>query len=49
MHDFQPFGSRLRGLGTVPSPGSPEQFAQMIRDESARWGKLVKDYNVKVD
>jgi hypothetical protein len=32
----------------VPSPTSPENFTQMIREESARRGKLVRDYNVKV-
>jgi hypothetical protein len=30
-------------------PTSPEKFSEMIRDESARWGKLVREYNVKVD
>jgi tripartite-type tricarboxylate transporter receptor subunit TctC len=28
---------------------SPEQFAERIRTESAKWGKVIKDANVKVE
>jgi tripartite-type tricarboxylate transporter receptor subunit TctC len=40
---------RAESLPDVPSPTSPDEFTRMIRDESARWGRLVHDYNVKVD
>lgn len=28
---------------------SPEQFAGFVKEESARWGKLVKELAIKVD
>jgi tripartite-type tricarboxylate transporter receptor subunit TctC len=28
---------------------SPEAFAERIRTESAKWGKVIKDANVKVE
>ena len=28
---------------------SPEEFAERIRTESAKWGKVIKDANIKVD
>jgi tripartite-type tricarboxylate transporter receptor subunit TctC len=33
---------RLVGLGTEPVGGTPEQFADYIRDEIAKWAKVVK-------
>jgi tripartite-type tricarboxylate transporter receptor subunit TctC len=29
--------------------GTPEQFAAMIRSETAKWGKLVRDRAIKAD
>jgi tripartite-type tricarboxylate transporter receptor subunit TctC len=29
--------------------GSPEQFAQWIRTEIPRWGKVIKDTGAKAD
>jgi tripartite-type tricarboxylate transporter receptor subunit TctC len=28
---------------------SPEQFAQFLRDETARWGKVIRDAKIKLD
>jgi tripartite-type tricarboxylate transporter receptor subunit TctC len=28
---------------------TPEQFAQLIRDDIARWGRIVKESGAKVD
>lgn len=33
----------------VPVTGSPGQFAETIRIESERWGKLIKDVKITVD
>ena len=30
-------------------PGSPEQFAEFIKAEAAKWSKVVKDANLKVE
>jgi tripartite-type tricarboxylate transporter receptor subunit TctC len=29
--------------------GSPEQFAEFIKAEAAKWSKVVKDANLKID
>ena len=29
--------------------GTPEQFAELIQDDIARWGKVVKESGAKVD
>jgi tripartite-type tricarboxylate transporter receptor subunit TctC len=38
---------KIRGLGAEPASSSPEQFAQFIRSESAKWGKLIADAGIK--
>jgi tripartite-type tricarboxylate transporter receptor subunit TctC len=35
--------------GAVPGPASPAEFAPFLRSEVVRWGKIVKDGNVKID
>jgi tripartite-type tricarboxylate transporter receptor subunit TctC len=40
---------RLGDEGADPVGGTPEQFASLIKDDLARWGKIVKDSGVKVD
>jgi tripartite-type tricarboxylate transporter receptor subunit TctC len=30
-----------------PRANTPEQFAEEIRKESAQWGKIIKDNNIK--
>jgi tripartite-type tricarboxylate transporter receptor subunit TctC len=38
---------QMLGQGNEVEGGTPEQFAALIRSEAARWGKLVKDANIK--
>jgi tripartite-type tricarboxylate transporter receptor subunit TctC len=38
---------KIRGLGAEPAPSSPEKFAQFIRSESVKWGKLIADAGIK--
>ena len=40
---------RLGDEGADPLGGTPEQFAQVIRDDIVRWGKIVKESGVRVD
>ncbi len=40
---------RLGDQGADVAGSSPEQFAQLIRDDMARWGRLVKESGAKVD
>jgi tripartite-type tricarboxylate transporter receptor subunit TctC len=40
---------RLGDEGADPMGGTPEQFAELIRDDIVRWGKTVKESGVKLD
>jgi tripartite-type tricarboxylate transporter receptor subunit TctC len=37
------FRAKLAQQGMVPVANSPAEFAAAIREESARWAKVVKD------
>jgi tripartite-type tricarboxylate transporter receptor subunit TctC len=36
-------------LGSAPRTATPQEFATFIATESERWGKVVRDANIKVD
>lgn len=38
---------KIRVLGAEPAPSSPEKFAEFIRSESIKWGKLIADAGIK--
>jgi tripartite-type tricarboxylate transporter receptor subunit TctC len=38
---------RLAAIGFQPVANSPEEFANQIRSEIAKWGKVVRDANIK--
>ena len=40
---------RLEGLGAQPTSNSPEEFAEFVRAEIARWAKVVKASGARVD
>ena len=40
---------RLAGVGCEPYKSSPEQFAQLVRDDLPRWAKIVKDSGATID
>ncbi|MBV1799232.1 tripartite tricarboxylate transporter substrate binding protein [Siccirubricoccus sp. G192] len=40
---------RMAALGAVPVADSPEHFAGFVRREFERWGKLVRDANIRAD
>ena len=40
---------RFSTLGVVPVGDRPEQFAAFIREDFARWSKVVRDGNIKVE
>ena len=46
MPDVQ---ERLDSYGAEDGGGSSEKFAQFIRSEIAKWAKVVKGGNVKID
>ena len=40
--------TRLRGFGFEPAPTTPEQFRELIRGESAKFAKIIRDAGVKL-
>ena len=40
---------RFAGLALDPAPSTPDQFSAYIRDDFARWTKVVKDAGIKVE
>ena len=40
---------RLTALGTEPTGGTPEQFAEIIKADTARWAKVVNDASIRVE
>lgn len=41
--------SKLESQGLELTPGTPEQFGKLIRDDIAKWGKVVKESGAKID
>ncbi len=41
--------SAMRNLGVEPAPGKPEAFDAYIRSETQKWGKVIKQANIKLD
>jgi tripartite-type tricarboxylate transporter receptor subunit TctC len=40
---------RFVGLGTDVATSSPEEFSKLIRDEFARWSKLIRDADIRAE
>jgi len=40
---------RLRAQGGEPDARAPEQFAEFMRAEYARWGKVISEANIKAE
>jgi tripartite-type tricarboxylate transporter receptor subunit TctC len=40
---------QFAGFGGETYESTPEQFAQLIRDDVARWGKVIKETGIKLD
>ena len=38
-----------RHLGTIPVGNSPQEAAAFLDSEVQKWGKVVRDANVKID
>jgi tripartite-type tricarboxylate transporter receptor subunit TctC len=36
----------MLGLGADPSGDTPEEFARFIRDDQAKWSKLMKEAGI---
>ena len=40
---------RLTALGTEPTGGTPEQFAETIKTDTARWAKVVSEAGIRIE
>jgi len=40
---------RFAQIGAEAKPGTPEQFAQLIADENARWGRVIRDAKITLE
>lgn len=43
------FESRLRGMGLEIFGTTPDQFAKLIRDDNAKWAKVIKATGARID
>ncbi len=41
--------NRIQALGQYPAPSTPAEFAEYIRADYERWGKVVKASGAKMD
>lgn len=39
--------AKMIAMGYFPAPGTPDAFGKLMRDESARWAKLIKAANIQ--
>ena len=40
---------RMLAAGSLPVANTPEQFGEMLRVEIAKWGKIIRDNNIKTE
>jgi tripartite-type tricarboxylate transporter receptor subunit TctC len=45
----QLFKERFAQIGDDPAGGTPEDFAETIRKDSAKWGEVIRRAGVKLD
>jgi tripartite-type tricarboxylate transporter receptor subunit TctC len=41
--------AKLAQTGVTPAPDSPEEFAEYLKDEYLRWGRIIREKGIKVD
>ncbi|HBY37176.1 MAG TPA: tripartite tricarboxylate transporter substrate binding protein, partial [Delftia acidovorans] len=39
----------LEAQGAEPAPTTPQELARFMQEDTARWAKLVKERNLKLD
>ena len=45
----QTFKDRFAAIGDEPAGGSPEEFAELIRKDSAKWAEVVRRSGARLD
>ena len=41
--------ARLKDLGGIAAPGTPQQFGEFLKNETAKWEKVVRAANVSIE
>jgi len=41
--------AKLAQTGMTPAPDTPEEFAQYLKDEYTRWGRIIRERGIKVE
>jgi tripartite-type tricarboxylate transporter receptor subunit TctC len=41
--------ARIKDLGGIPMPGTPQAFGDMLASETAKWGKVVTDSHLSIE
>jgi tripartite-type tricarboxylate transporter receptor subunit TctC len=41
--------ARIKDLGGIPMPGTPQEFGAMLASETAKWGKVVTDSHLSME
>ena len=41
--------ARMQTLGIEPLPGTPQELARFAAQERERWGRVVREANIKLD
>ena len=42
-----PYRARLIDSGADPMPGSPEALAALVKADSGKWGRIIRDKKIK--
>jgi tripartite-type tricarboxylate transporter receptor subunit TctC len=40
---------RMQDLGSIPIGSTPEELAQYLQTEMAKWGPFIRDANIRLD
>ena len=43
----EPYRTRLLDSGTEPMPGSPDDLLALVKTDTAKWGRIIKDKKIK--
>jgi tripartite-type tricarboxylate transporter receptor subunit TctC len=43
----EPYRTRLLDSGTEPMPGSPDELLVLVKTDTVKWGKIIKDKKIK--